>query len=171
MALAPILQRPSIRNVPSRPATTRRHTKDYLTAAEMDRLLKAAKRGRYGTRDHTMLLVAYRHGLRVSELVGLRVDDVDLDTARLWVKRLKGSLSMTQPVQGDTLRLMRQWLHARDGMRGKDLPWLFLSERGPMTRKAVNYLIAEAGRRAGLPHVHPHMLRHSCGFYLAEAWS
>jgi type 1 fimbriae regulatory protein FimB len=53
-------------------------------------------------------------------------------------------------------------------MRWQDLPWLFLSERSAMGRKAVNYLVAEAGQRTGFPHVHPHMLQHSYGFALAH---
>jgi integrase len=108
MALAPILQFPNVRTVPSSSVTMNRRGKDYLTQPEMDRLLEAAKRGRYGVRDHTMLFLAYRHGLRVSELVGLRVNDLDLETAKLWVKRLKGSLSTEQPIEGDTLRAVRQ---------------------------------------------------------------
>jgi type 1 fimbriae regulatory protein FimB len=169
MALAPILQFPGVHNVQSPSETTDRREKDYLTAPEMDRLLTAAKQGRYGVRDHAMLFLAYRHGLRVSELVGLRMHHLNLETAKLWVPRLKGSLSTEQPIEGDALRAVRHWLRARASMRGKDLPWLFLSERGAMSRKAVNYLMAEAGKRAGLPcHVHPHMLRHSCGYYLAN---
>jgi type 1 fimbriae regulatory protein FimB len=116
-----------------------------------------------------MVLMGYRHGLRVSELVGLRLDHVRLDEGRIWVRRLKGSLSMDQPLQGETLRAVRAWLRERQKMRWKDLPWLFISERGAMSRKAVNYLTAAAGKRAGLPvHVHPHMLRHSCGYALAN---
>jgi type 1 fimbriae regulatory protein FimB len=168
MSLAPILQLPSVRNVPSSNETTDQGAKNFLTEPEMARLLQAAKQGRYGIRDHALLLVGYRHGLRVSELVGLPLDQVRLDEGRIWVKRLKGSLDTDQPMQGDTLRAVRAWLRERDKMRWHDLSWLFISERGPMSRKAVNYLIQHAGERAGLPHVHPHMLRHSCGYYLAN---
>ena len=168
MSLAPVPQLPSVRNVPSFDHTTDHGAKNFLTEPEMSRLLQASKQGRYGARNYALLLVGYRHGLRVSELVGLRLDHMRLDEGRIWVKRLKGSLDTDQPIQGNTLRAVRSWLRDRAQMRWHDLPWLFISERGPMSRKAVNYLIAQAGKDAGLPHVHPHMLRHSCGYALAN---
>jgi type 1 fimbriae regulatory protein FimB len=168
MPVATVLQLPSVRSVTSSPKTTDQCPKNFLTEPEMSRLLEAAKKSRYGIRDYALLLVGYRHGLRVSELVGWRLDQVRTDEGRIWVKRLKGSRDTDQPMQGDTLRAVRAWLRARARMHGHDLPWLFISERGPMSRKAVNYLIAEAAKEAGLPHVHPHMLRHSCGYALAN---
>jgi type 1 fimbriae regulatory protein FimB len=168
MPAATVLQLPSVHNVPSSPKTTDQCPKNFLTEPEMSRLLAAAKHGRYGIRDYALLLVGYRHGLRVSELVGLRLDQVRTDEGRIWVKRLKGSLDTDQPMQGDTLRAVRAWLRERAKMQWRDLPWLFISERGSMSRKAVNYLIARAAKDADLPHAHPHMLRHSCGYALAN---
>ena len=85
--------------------------------------------------------------------------------ARLWVERLKNSLSVEHPIAGDELRAIKRYLATRDDK----LPWLFVSERGqPMTRQAVNYLIGAAAKVAGLKNVHPHTLRHSCGYYLAD---
>jgi type 1 fimbriae regulatory protein FimB len=139
--------------------------RDFLGEAEVTALLNGAKAGRHGARDHLILLTMYRHGLRVSEAVGLRRDEVDLDRARLWVRRLKNGLSVEQPIAGDELRALRRYLATRRDA----LPWLFLSERGqPLTRQSVNYLIKAAAIRAGVAPVHPHMLRHSCGFALAD---
>jgi len=158
-------KRRNVKSAALRAADGHERARDFLSEAELEQLLDAAKAGRHGVRDHLLVLMTYRHGLRVSEAIGLRRDEVDLDQARLWVRRLKGGLSVEQPIAGDELRAIRRYLATRTDR----LPWLFLSERGqPLTRQAVNYLIAEAAARAGLPPVRPHMLRHSCGFSLAN---
>lgn len=154
-----------VKSVNPGPADRHERAKDFLTAPEMEALLDAMKGGRHGARDHLIALMSYRHGLRVSEALGLRRDEVDIDQARLWVRRLKNGLSVEQPIAGDELRAIKRYL----GSRSDALPWLFISERGqPLTRQSVNYLMAAAAIRAGLPPVRPHMLRHSCGYYLAN---
>ncbi|HEY6154717.1 MAG TPA: tyrosine-type recombinase/integrase [Candidatus Udaeobacter sp.] len=150
-------------------ATVDSGKKNFLTEAEIEKFLRAARKGRHAIRNFAMMLLAYRHGLRVSELVNMRLSDVDLDTAHVSVRRAKGSLSTNQPLDGDEIRALRAWLRKRQNSVCPNSPLLFLSERGPMTRQACNYVCAEIGRRAGLNiNVHPHMLRHSCGFALAN---
>jgi site-specific recombinase XerD len=101
----------------------------------------------------------------VSEAIGMRRDQVDLAHSRVWVERLKNSLSVEHPIAGDELRAIKRYLATRDDK----LPWLFISERdGQLTRQAVNYIVRQAAKAASLKDVHPHTLRHSCGYYLAD---
>jgi integrase len=83
-------------------------TRECLTDAEVERLVEAAKANRYGHRDATMILVAYRHGFRVSDLVDLRWDQIDFDTANLAVRRAKKGSPSTHPILGDELRALRR---------------------------------------------------------------
>lgn len=141
-------------------------SREYLTPSEMDRLLLAAgMSGRHGARDRTLLLLMYRHGLRVSEATALRWEQVDLKAGHLAVQRLKNGVASTHPLRGPELRALRQL--RRDW---PETPYLFVSERGgPMTASNVRKLMTRAGSQAkiGFP-VHPHMLRHACGFKLAN---
>jgi type 1 fimbriae regulatory protein FimB/type 1 fimbriae regulatory protein FimE len=141
-------------------------TREYLTDAEMARLTEAAKANRNGHRDATMLLVAYRHGLRASELVDLRWDQVAMETATLAVRRAKKGSPATHPIVGDELRALRR--HQRE--QEPQSPFLFTSERGsPFTTAGFARLVERAGAAAGLGFkAHPHMLRHACGFALAN---
>lgn len=157
--------RRSVKSGPDLAADAHERGRDNLGLAQIDQLLAAAKIGRHGPRNHLLILMMFRHGLRVSEAISLRRDHVDLAQSRLWVPRLKRGHSVEHPVEGDELRAIRRWF----GQREDGLLWLFISERQqPLTRQAVNYILSTAGERAGLGHVHPHMLRHSCGFALAN---
>jgi len=141
-------------------------SREYLVPDEVERLLAAAgQRGRYGARDRTLLLLMYRHGLRVSEAVSLRWDQVDLKAGLLHVQRLKQGVPSTHPLRGPELRALRQL--RRDWPEGS---YLFASERGgPMTASNVRKLVVRAGQQAGIGFpVRPHMLRHACGFKLAN---
>jgi integrase len=142
-------------------------TREYLTPTEVQALLRAAvKRGRYGQRDACLILVGYRHGLRVSELTALRWDQVDLRAGHLHVRRVKNGVPSTHPLQGDELRALRQLARDWPDQGG----FVFGSERGgPISADGVRKMITKTGKEAGLPFaVHPHMLRHACGFALAN---
>jgi site-specific recombinase XerD len=151
---------------PRRRPNTDTRSREYLTPSEVDRLLDTAgTSGRHGARDRTLLLLMYRHGLRVSEATALRWEQVDLKAGHLAVQRLKNGVASTQPLRGPELRALRQL--RRDC---PETPYLFVSERGgPMTASNVRKLMTRAGSQAkiGFP-VHPHMLRHACGFKLAN---
>ena len=135
----------------------------------MKKFLAEARKGRHGIRDYCLMLVAYRHGLRVSELIDIRLKDIDLETGRIFVRRVKGSLSTHQPIEGDELRALRAWLRERESYPNSNSNYLFLSERGPMTRRSINYMVEQIGIRSKLNFkINPHMLRHSTGYYLAN---
>jgi type 1 fimbriae regulatory protein FimB/type 1 fimbriae regulatory protein FimE len=139
--------------------------REYLTPAEVERLIKTArKRGRHGSRDALAIMMGYRHGLRVSELVALRWSQVDFTTARLTVHRAKGSAGSTHPILGDELRELRKI--QRDQPVGN--PFIFIGERGPVSVAWFQRMIKRVGLECGLPLVHGHMLRHSTGFALAD---
>ncbi|MDQ3132870.1 MAG: tyrosine-type recombinase/integrase [Acidobacteriota bacterium] len=149
--------------------TIDQNAKNFLTTSEMKKFLAAVRQSRHGVRNFCLMLTAYRHGLRVSELIDIRLKDLDLETGRLFVRRLKGSLSTHQPIEGDELRAIRAWLRERENYPNACSNYLFLSERGPMTRQSINYLVEQTGIRAKLNFkVNPHMLRHSTGYYLAN---
>jgi integrase len=139
-------------------------TREHLAPTEVAKLIEAAKGNRYGHRDATMVLVAYRHGLRVSELVDLRWE-VDFAAATLHVRRVKSGTPSTHPLRGDELRALRR-------LQREQSPSLFVftSERGaPFSPAGFARLVERAGVAAklGFPP-HPHMLRHACGFALAN---
>jgi integrase len=144
----------------------RRRTREHLTPAEVEKLIKAAKAGRHGHRDATMILVAYRHGLRAAELCGLRWEQVDMGrNACLHVRRVKGGTPSTHPIQGNELRALRELRR-----QYPDSDYVFCSERGgPFTEDGYNRQIKRIGAAAKLPFsIHSHMLRHACGYALAN---
>jgi type 1 fimbriae regulatory protein FimB/type 1 fimbriae regulatory protein FimE len=151
---------------PKRPPNADLRTREYLTEAEAERLMNAARKNRWGHRDATMILVAYRHGLRAAEVVDLRWDQVDFRTATLHVRRVKQGSPSSHPVVGDELRALRRQQREQEPRS----PFVFTSERGaPFSTAGFARLVERAGVEARLGFkVHPHMLRHACGYALAN---
>jgi len=152
---------------PPRRVTNRSlRTREHLTPEEVEKLITTAGRlGRHGHRDTTLILIAFRHALRVSELVALRWDQVDLKQGLLHVNRLKNGVPSTHPLRGPELRALRRLQRECESS-----PYIFTTERGgPLTTSAVRKLVTRAGEEAelGFP-VHPHMLRHAAGYKLAN---
>src|SRR5690242_6735474 len=140
-------------------------TREYLTEREVDRLMEAAGDNRNGHRDATMILMAFRHGLRASELCSLRWDQVDLVHGRLHVSRAKNGIDTVHPLTGTELRALRRLQREQEPGR-----YVFMSERGaPMSAVGFRRMMGRLGEAAKMPFtVHPHMLRHACGFKLAN---
>jgi integrase len=162
--VTPIAKKRTVR--PSRPPNADLRTREHLTEAEVERLIKATKDNRYGHRDATMILVAYRHGLRVSELVDLRWDQVDFRTATLHVRRVKQGTPSTHPIVGDELRALRRLQREQEPKSA----FVFTSERdSPFTTAGFARMLERAGIEAGFAFkAHAHMLRHACGYALAN---
>jgi type 1 fimbriae regulatory protein FimB/type 1 fimbriae regulatory protein FimE len=167
-ALRIVPPRIEIRKVtPRRPKNAEVRTREYLTEKEVERLIDSCADNRWPQRDQTMILLAFRHGLRASELCDLQWTQIDFAAATLAVTRVKHGTPATHPLTGRELRALRR-LHRE--AQGKSA-FLFVSERGsPMTVSNFQKLISRAGEAAGLEiKVQPHMLRHACGFTLANA--
>jgi type 1 fimbriae regulatory protein FimB/type 1 fimbriae regulatory protein FimE len=140
--------------------------REHLTPQEVELVIETSRGlGRYGYRDATMILLAYRHGLRISELLALQWSQVDLREGHMHVKRRKNGISTTHPLFGPEIRSLRKIQ--------RDYPetqYVFVTERkGPMTDSTFRKIVSRAGKKAGLQFpIHPHMLRHSTGFKLAN---
>src|SRR5262249_29761815 len=136
----------------------------YLTEREVEGLMDWARsHGRYGHRDATMILVAYRHGLRASEVCDLQWQQIELSEGRLHVHRVQSRIPSVHPIRGDEMRALRK-------LR-REYPkeaYVFVSERG-VSPIGFHRLIQRVGEAAKMPFpIHPHMLRHACGFKLAN---
>lgn len=151
---------------PLKPLNRNRRTREYLMPDEVERLIKAARKvGRHRSRDAAMILLMYRHGLRVGEVIDLRWEQFDLAQGLFHVRRLKQGNPGIHPLRGVELRALR-----KVQKKYEKSPYVFVSEQGGnIGDSAVRKMIARAGEVAGIPFpVHPHMLRHATGFYLAN---
>jgi integrase len=138
--------------------------REYLTKDEVNAMLEAAKStGRYPLRDGLLILLGYRHGLRVAELVGMTWQQIDLKTGLMHVKRKKNGTPSTHPLSATELKELKKL------QKQSSSPFVFDGERGPLSQRGAFKIIARAGELAKLAFpVHPHMLRHGAGFQLAN---
>ena len=141
----------------------------HLSGREFERLLEAIRGCRNEVRDRCLILLMFRHGLRVSEAYSLVLEQVDIEIRILHVARLKGGLSTTHPLRGDEIRAIKAWLVERARMKAPGRSFFLSEQRKPLNRSTVNLALRKYGEKARLPvAVHPHMLRHACGFALAD---
>ena len=155
----------------SRPVSAARNKMVHLTPEELLAVLKTARSR--SARDWAMVLLAYRHGLRASEVCDLKIADVDLKAASLSIRRLKGSLHTVQPLYRhkgqpllDEMTALRSWLRERQA-DGSD--YLFLSQKGGRLHRSQFFRVFQAcAEIAGLPcqKRHPHSLKHSLASHL-----
>ena len=151
---------------PKRAKNSDLRTREYLTEHEIETLMAAARRNRYGHRDATMILIAFRHGLRASEVVDLRWDQVEFASATLHVRRAKNGSPSVHPLSGREMRALR-----RSQRESDPSPFVFVSERrAPLSTAGFARMIERAAAASGLEiKAHAHMLRHACGYALAKA--
>lgn len=140
-------------------------SRKYLRPDEANRLIEAAGlRGRHGFRDKALLRMTYRHGLRASEAVEIRWEQIDLEHGTITVTRLKRGKTGNHTMDRDELRDLRRL------RKQNTAAYVFETERGgPMGRDTLAYIVREAGKAAGLgDHMHPHMLRHAAGYSMVN---
>ena len=123
----------------------------HLTSREVERLIEATKGGRNEIRDRCLLLLMFRHGLRVSEACGMKLDQVDTESRVLHVARLKGGLSTTQPLRSDELRAISAWLKERARMKPIGKAFFVSEQRKQLHRSTGNLLMQTYSKAAFLP--------------------
>lgn len=151
---------------PRRKRNAESRAREYLTLAEVRKVRDAARvSGRNGLRDGLLVLMLFRHGLRVAEVIRLTWDELHFDDGTLLVRRVKNGREARHFLEGDEIRQLKQLRRESPASR-----FVFCSERGgPLSSRTVHHIVQKAGEEAGLPFsIHPHMLRHSKGFQLAQ---
>lgn len=142
-------------------------SREYLFDREIKDLLEVAKNSKYGLRNYLIVLLSYRHGLRVSELCNLKWHQINFDEKKIHINRIKQGLPSVQPLLDDEINSL---MELKEQNKNKKSNHIFLSERRtPIKKRTIQSLIAILGEKAGFDFaLHHHMLRHSCGFYLAN---
>jgi type 1 fimbriae regulatory protein FimB/type 1 fimbriae regulatory protein FimE len=161
----PTIQKRTI-TTPRRPNNTELRTREHLSEREIGQLIEAARKNREGHRDALMILMAYRHGLRASELVDLQWSQVDLSHGVIHIRRIKNGTPATHPLTGNELRGLRKLQRETPASA-----FVFVSMRGtPFTVSGFRRMLERVALDAGMEDlkVHPHMLRHAAGYKLAN---
>ncbi|WP_144439377.1 tyrosine-type recombinase/integrase [Geminocystis sp. NIES-3708] len=140
--------------------------REYLRLDEIKTMIQIARKiGRHGLRDSTIILLMFRHGLRTAELIALKWSYVDLKEGYIEIHRVKHGHNTTHPLREIELRALHQLKR-----NYPESSYIFVSERKtPIATRTIRHIIARAGKLAEIPFpVHPHQLRHGCGYYLAS---
>jgi len=153
-------------NPPKKLKNIERRVREYLTYNEVEKLIVCARKiSRNGYRNSTMILLAYRHALRVSELINLKWGQIDLEEGKIHINRLKKGINSVHPLSAKEIRALKKIK--------KEYPsqsYIFISEqKAPLSDSAFRKIMMKTGKEAGFNFpLHPHMLRHSTGFKLAN---
>ena len=142
--------------------------REYLLEHEVESLIKAAgDNNRHGHRDATIILIAFRHGLRAAELLALKWEAIDFNAGRIYVKRINNGIASVHSLSGRELGALRRLKREQE----PDSPFVFTSERGgPFATIGFRKMVARLGVAAGFEFpVHPHQLRHAAGYKLASS--
>lgn len=145
-------------------------TRKYLTFDEIERMLEAALKGSDPERDYCLIWMCFIHGCRVSEINSWCLSDINLSSRSIYIRRLKNGLSTIHPLFEIEHQALTRWLNVRARHRYADQEWVFLSRKGNrLSRQQIYTIVRDCSERAGLGFsAHPHMLRHSCGYALAD---
>ncbi|MEE7532272.1 MULTISPECIES: tyrosine-type DNA invertase [Klebsiella] len=144
--------------------------RNFLTQNEIESLLYTASTGVHPERNYCLILLCFTHGLRASEICRLRISDIDLNAKCIYIHRLKNGFSTIHPLLNKEIIALKSWLDVRLRFHQSSSEWLFLSRKGnPLSRQQFYHIISISGYNAGLSlDIYPHMLRHSCGYALAD---
>lgn len=143
----------------------------FLTLHEVSMLLNViSDSGVNSERNHCLILMTFIHGLRATEVLRLRLSDLDLYGKQIQIFRIKNSFSTVHPLISREIQSITNWLRVRRTMVDQENDWLFISRTGqPISRQQFYYILVSASQKADLPLcAHPHMLRHACGYALAN---
>lgn len=142
----------------------------FLTASEIDKIISSVSNTRNSERNKCLMLMCFIHGLRVSELSQLRLQDIELSKGIIFISRLKNGLSVQHPLHNNEIILLKEWIKKRSTYRQSDSQYLFLSMYGDkLSRQQLYRIFSNAGKKANVNvDVHPHMFRHACGYALAD---